>query len=202
MTHRILDRAQETTTSSGPGALNLAGATTRMLSFAEAGLSDGDTFLGLIEHLTAAEFELALCTFHAGTPNYITRATPRRSSTGTSTVDFSTGTKTVSLVDLAGIRHHACRVEKSGTSTEMADNDCVVVIKKTVGAAHAVSLPANPVPDQEVCVIDGKGDAGTNNITVTDPNGYLINGEASLVLSSDRERWWLHFTTDNEWLLV
>ncbi len=94
MTHRILDRVQETTTSTGSGALTLAGATSRMLGLSAAGFANGDTFWGLIEHATAAEWEIALCTYSAGA---ITRAAPLKSSTG-SVVSFSAGTKTVSLV--------------------------------------------------------------------------------------------------------
>ena len=85
MAHRILDRVQETTLGTGTGALTLAGATTRMLGLSAAGFANGDTFWGLIEHATAAEWEIALCTFSAGA---ITRATPLKSSTG-ATVSFA-----------------------------------------------------------------------------------------------------------------
>lgn len=94
MAHKILDRVQETTTSTGSGALTLAGATTRMLSFSAAGLIAGDTFWGLIEHASATEWEIALCTYNGAT---ITRAAPLKSSTGAA-VAFSAGTKTISLV--------------------------------------------------------------------------------------------------------
>lgn len=94
MAHKILDRVQETTTSTGSGALTLAGATTRMLSFSAAGLIAGDTFWGLIEHASATEWEIALCTYNGST---ITRAAPLKSSTGAA-VAFSAGTKTISLV--------------------------------------------------------------------------------------------------------
>jgi hypothetical protein len=94
MAHKILDRVQETTTSTGAGALTLAGGTTRMLSFSAAGLAPGDTFWGLIEHASAIEWEIALCTYNGAT---ITRAAPLKSSTGAA-VAFSAGTKTISLV--------------------------------------------------------------------------------------------------------
>jgi hypothetical protein len=94
MAHKILDRVQETTTSTGAGALTLAGATTRMLSFSAGGLAPGDTFWGLIEHASATEWEIALCTYNGAT---ITRAAPLKSSTGAA-VAFSAGTKTISLV--------------------------------------------------------------------------------------------------------
>ena len=97
MAHQVLDRVQETTTSTGTGALTLAGAVSKMLGFLDAGLSNGDTFWGLIEHATAAEWEIALCTFASAGAGSITRAAPLKSSTG-SAVSFSAGTKTVSLV--------------------------------------------------------------------------------------------------------
>ena len=101
MAIRFLYRVQETTTGTGTGALNLGGAATKMLSFSGAGFSDGDTFWGLIEHATASEWEIALCTYHAGAPGNITRATPIKSSTG-SAVSFSAGTKSISLIQMAG----------------------------------------------------------------------------------------------------
>lgn len=94
MTHRILDRVQETTTSTGTGALTLAGATTRMQSFVGAGFVNTDTAWVLIEHATAAEWEICLATYSAGA---ITRAAPLGSSTGAA-VAFSAGTKTISLI--------------------------------------------------------------------------------------------------------
>lgn len=96
MTHRVLDRVQETTNTTGAGALVLAGATSKMLSFSAAGLSNGDTFWGLIEHADAAEWEIALCTY-VSAGGSITRATPLKSSTGAA-VAFSAGTKTISLI--------------------------------------------------------------------------------------------------------
>ena len=97
MSHQILDRVQETSTSTGTGALTLAGATSRMLSFAVAGLANGDTFWGLIEHTTAAEWEIALCTYATAGPS-ITRAAPLKSSNSNAAVSLSAGIKTVSLV--------------------------------------------------------------------------------------------------------
>ena len=59
-----------------------------------------------------------------------------------------------------------------------------VIIKKTVVEETNVFLPVTPVLGQEYTVVDGKGDASLNNITI-DGNGYLINGMLTRVLISD-----------------
>jgi hypothetical protein len=99
MAHRIVDRVQQTTSSTGTGALLLDGTVTKMLTFLGAGFTDGDTFRGLIENQASGvtEWEISICTYAAGA---ITRTTFLKSSTG-ATVNFSAGTKTVTLVDSA-----------------------------------------------------------------------------------------------------
>jgi len=184
MAHQILDRVQETTTSTGTGALTLAGAVSKMLGLAAAGFSNGDTFLGLIEHASAAEWEIALCTFASAGAGSITRATPLKSSTG-SAVNFSAGTKTISLIRPAAPHVRPIRTITSGTSTTMTAADYELVINKTVSAAHAVTLPPSPVAGQVVVVSDGKGDldVGVYNITVAAASGN-INGAASFVMQA------------------
>lgn len=63
-------------------------------------------------------------------------------------------------------------------------NDSVVVIRKATGSATAVTLPASPATGQEVIVKDGKGDAASNNITITAASGN-IDGGASVILSAN-----------------
>ena len=63
--------------------------------------------------------------------------------------------------------------------------DYTIVINKTVGAATVVNLPAAPVLNQFYWIKDGKGDAGVNNITVTPLGGFLIDGAATSVISTN-----------------
>lgn len=190
MTHQVLDRVQEliTAASIGTGALTLNGANTRMRSFSGAGFADGETFLGLIEHSAGSEWEIAVCTYHSGSPGNVTRATPLLSSTG-SAIAFSAGIKTVSLIAMGGPSIRKARAVTSGTSTAMTALDFELILNKTVSAAHAVTLPPSPVLGQECVVSDGKGDldldgGGTISITVTGPAAETINGSASHVLQA------------------
>ncbi len=59
-----------------------------------------------------------------------------------------------------------------------------VFVDKTIGSPTLIYLPQNPTDAQPVFVVDSKGDAGTNNITV---NGFgnLIHGVMSVVINVD-----------------
>lgn len=130
MAHRILDRVQQASTSTGTGSLALTGTVSKMRSFSAAGLANGDTFWGLIEHETAAEWELALCTYSSAAGGSITRATPLSSSTG-SAVNFSAGNKYISLVSPA-------------SKTPYADNNGTFVFTgkaAVLGVVEAVGAP-------------------------------------------------------------
>ncbi len=186
LAHIVDDRVQETTTTAGgTGALTLAGAAAKHSTFAAAGFADGDTFLGLIEHQSAAEYELSLCTWNTG--GTVTRGVPRKSSAGVGvSVDFSTGIKTISVVAGANRDAMSVRTVTAGASYASVANDGVIIVDKTVGSATAITLKANPIVGDRQTVVDGKGDAGTNNITITAASGN-INGAASVVINADRE---------------
>lgn len=76
------------------------------------------------------------------------------------------------------------RVATASPVTVLATTDCVIVTDLTIAGAVAVNLPAG-VTGQVFTVVDGKGDAGTNNITITPASG-TINGAATYVIDSNR----------------
>lgn len=86
----------------------------------------------------------------------------------------------------------------SGASVTMSTTS--LVINKASGSATAVTLPVAPVTwTQTYRIKDGKGDAATNNITVT-PSSGTIDNQASVVMSIngmsldfafDGTNWWL-----------
>ncbi len=65
-----------------------------------------------------------------------------------------------------------------------ATSDHFICVNKTVGAASAVSLWASPRAGSEIIVMDCKGDAASNNITIT-PNAGNIDGAGTLVISTN-----------------
>jgi hypothetical protein len=73
-------------------------------------------------------------------------------------------------------------VTAAGTVTVDADDADIIYINKTVGAATAVTLPLSASRTTPIMIVDGKGDASTNNITISPQTGESIyaitNGSA------------------------
>lgn len=96
MAHKTFDLAQQLTTTTGTGALTLGAVPSARIGFADQGAVAGDTFWGCIQHATANEVEVTLCTIVGdGT---ITRASVPLISTTGAKIAFSAGTKTISCV--------------------------------------------------------------------------------------------------------
>lgn len=91
------------------------------------------------------------------------------------------------------------RVATTTPITVSATTDCVVVSNLSVAGAVAVTLPAG-VSGQMFAIVDGKGDAATNNITIT-PTAGNINGASTLVLNSNREGVILAYS-GTEWVVL
>ena len=115
----INDRVKETTTTTGTGAVSLAGAVTGFETFA-AGIGNSNTVYYCIAHQTAAEFEVGLGTLD-GDSSDLTRTTVISSSNSDSAVDFSAGTKDV-----------FCTIPASKLIFEDASNDVTIGRNLTV----------------------------------------------------------------------
>lgn len=203
--HIVDERVQETTIATGAGALLLAGASPGFLSFAGAGFVDGATFWGLIENTTTGviEKELTKCTWTTG--GIITRAATvangfRKSSTG-SPISFTAGTKTISVVALANSGNHSIREIVSGATYQMAANDCLLLINKTAAGVITVTLKENPQIGDQAIIVDKRGDAATNSITIDAFGAGTINGAANVALNIDRATFVLEYT-GTEWTLI
>lgn len=110
---------------------------------------------------------------------------------GASTGCAASGSLLASAVSLTGTftapngHVEAPRVVTAAGAVTMATTDYVVVLNKTVGAATTVNLPSSPTTGQHYYIKDGKGDAATNNITIT-PAAGNIDGAGTLVLNTNR----------------
>jgi len=85
------------------------------------------------------------------------------------------------LTTQSGRNVHVRVITASGAVT-VTNADDVIVVNKTSGAATTVNLPASPATGDTYCIKDGKGDAATNNITIT-PNAGNIDGASTYVIN-------------------
>ena len=90
----INDRVKETSTTTGTGTLDLAGAETGYEGFV-AGIGDGNKTYYAIELNSAGEWEVGIGTVTDATPDTLSRDTIISSSNGDAAVNFSAGTKNV-----------------------------------------------------------------------------------------------------------
>ena len=89
----INDRVKETTTTTGTGAITLAGAVDGFETFS-AGIGGSNDTYYCIAHRSLSEFEVGRATLNANATQIITRQI-FSSSNSDSSVDFSAGTKEV-----------------------------------------------------------------------------------------------------------
>lgn len=75
------------------------------------------------------------------------------------------------------------RVVTVGALTITA-TDHIVIANKASGSATACNLISSPVTGMQLIIKDGKGDASTNNITIT-PAAGTIDGSATLVINTN-----------------
>ena len=88
------DRVKETSTSTGTGTINLAGAETGFETFVAGVGSTNNTFY-CISHDGTVQFEVGIGTVTDATPDTLSRDTVISSSNSDNKVDFTAGTKTV-----------------------------------------------------------------------------------------------------------
>ena len=88
------DRVKETSTTTGTGTFDLAGAETGFESFV-SGVGDGNVTYYAISNDGTNEFEVGIGTVTDATPDTLARTTVISSSNSDALVNFSAGTKTV-----------------------------------------------------------------------------------------------------------
>jgi hypothetical protein len=83
------------------------------------------------------------------------------------------------------IHAHIDQVITAGASAVVQANAETVRVNKTVGGATALTLPPASSMLFPVLVVDWKGDASTNNITITPSGTEKIQGLSSWTIASD-----------------
>lgn len=128
-------------------------------------------------------------------PAFAQTITAPAATSGVSSVQGLTGAVTLTQPQIP------CPISilTTGNYTAVAAN-CTIEVNKTTGAATTITLP-NGVTSQQFTIVDGKGDAATNNITITPPAGILINGASTFVISTNRGSATVQFD-GTQWIVI
>jgi len=187
------DRVKETTTTTGTGALTLAGAVTGFETFG-TGVGNSNTTYYAITLPGSAEFEVGLGTLN-GDSSTITRTTVISSSNSDSAVNFSAGTKTIFCTIPAS---KSVFLDASGNTTLGADlsvgDDLTVLggvidFKSNSGSpaslrmycetsnAHFQTLQPQPhsASAANTLRLPDSGDSGTQDLVAVDITQTLTN---------------------------
>ena len=93
MTFAVADRVKETTTTTGTGTINLAGAAVAFQAFAQAFSTGQQTYYCILSG-NGIDWEVGQSTFTTGSPNMLSRDVVLASSNSGSLINLS-GTSTV-----------------------------------------------------------------------------------------------------------
>ena len=182
MAFAVADRVRETTTTTGTGTLDLAGAVSGFRTFV-SGIGDGNVTYYAIVHRTSAEFEIGIGTVTDASTDTLSRPTVLSSSNSNSAVTFSAGTKDV-----------FCTLPASKAVFEDNNADVTLPDDLILGSDSAV-LKFGADSDTTLTHTDGTGLTlnSTNKLTFGDAasfvqqssNGVLrIDGEATIDLNA------------------
>lgn len=161
----LADRVLETSTSTGTGALTLAGAEPGYRTFSSA-IGDGnDTFYCIRNRAVLTEYELGIGAVSAG---LLTRTTPLKSSNADAAVVFSAGTKDVFCTHLAD------RTPYIVGTTVVFPNAAKVPPASVSGGKHSVFIPAAGMVSRITAGAQySQTETGTNHVQLA---GFLFDG--------------------------
>ena len=198
----VNDRVKETTTSTGTGTINLAGAETGFETFV-AGIGNSNTTYYCIQAQGGSAFEIGVGTVTDASPDTLSRTTILSSSNSDSAVDFSAGTKDVFCTlpaSKAVFKDASSNVTLPGTvtgtqfigdvvngqnaETSIASDDLIAVydtsataIKKATIANAALAGPTGPTgPTGPAGPAGGTGPTGPTGPT----GGFSTNSDAQV----------------------
>ena len=191
----VADRVKETTTTTGTGAITLAGAEVNFVAFSSV-LSDGDTTYYAIVDDSNQDFEVGLGTY-ATSGNTLTRTTVLASSNGGSAVDLSAGSKEVFITYPAG---KSVNKDASGNVSIPAQGDLRLEdasggeyvglqAPSTVASSFTLTLPSADGSANQLIKTDGSGNLSFTTVeaapsTTATASGAIADGDLVVMNSN------------------
>lgn len=167
MTFVIADRVQETSTTSGTGTLNLAGAVNGNRTFV-SGVGTGNSTYYTIYDQVAQVWEVGIGTVLAGSPNTLSRDTVLSNSSGnTSPINLAGNTVNV-WCDYPAERAVVQDLNKNGYAPQLMATNGIFLNAQTVSANTSVPSGYNGQSIGPVSVASGV------TVTVADNSVWVV----------------------------
>ena len=190
----VADRVKESTTTTGTGTVNLAGAETGFQTFV-AGIGNSNTTYYAIVDANTGDFEVGIGTVTDASPDTLSRDTILQSSNSDSAVNFGSGTKSVFCtqpadkavftnangnIDFTGNLHFDDSTGTGDNRIKMGTGNDLQIFHngtnaKINNASGALQI-ANSADDNDVTIATDDGSGGTTTYFRADGS----NGEAVL----------------------
>lgn len=194
MAFAVADRVKETSTTTGTGTLNLAGAEPGYQTFV-AGIGTGNVTYYAIVNRATSEFEVGVGTVTDAATDTLSRDTVISSSNGGSLVNFSAGTKDV-ICTLPSEKSYV--LDNAGDTTISADLSVTSISGSGAGLTtlNASNVSSGTLPnarlDQQLQDVAGLATTGGKYIQGNGSNFVLsaytlptADGSANQVLQTD-----------------
>ena len=202
----LADRVKETTTTTGTGAVTLAGAVTGFQAFS-AGVGNSNTTYYTIQDANGTAWEVGLGTLNADSTT-LTRTTVYESSNSDAAITLTSGTHTVFCtypagksvyLDSIGNLSHAIVPYTTITGDTTLTTDNVVVFVNATSGEVDVTLYAATSNGGRTLVIK-KTDSG-NTVNILRAGSETIDGAVSITLYHQNES--ITLMSDNSnWFIV
>ena len=202
----LADRVKETTTTTGTGAVTLAGAVTGFQAFS-AGVGNSNTTYYTIQDANGTAWEVGLGTLNADSTT-LTRTTVYESSNSDTAITLTSGThtvfctypagKSVYLDSIGNLSHAIVPYTTITGDTTLTTANVVVFVNATSGEVD-VTLYAATSNGGRTLVIK-KTDSG-NTVNILRAGSETIDGATSLALYHQNES--ITLMSDNSnWFIV
>ena len=204
----LADRVKETTTTTGTGTINLAGAVEGFQTFV-AGVGNGNTTFYAIQDSGGTAWEVGIGTITDASPDTLARTTVISSTNSDNAISLSSGTHTVFgtypagkavYLDSSGNLSHRTipYVTITGDTTVTTSNE-VVFVNASSGEVDVTLYAASSNGGRKLII--KKTDSSGNAVNILRTASETIDGATSIILYHQNES--ITLMSDNSnWFII
>ena len=204
----LADRVKETSTTTGTGTINLAGAVEGFQTFV-AGVGNGNTTFYAIQDSGGTAWEVGIGTITDASPDTLARTTVISSTNSDNAISLSSGTHTVFgtypagkavYLDSSGNLSHRTipYVTITGDTTVTTSNE-VVFVNASSGEVDVTLYAASSNGGRKLII--KKTDSSGNAVNILRTSSETIDGATSIILYHQNES--ITLMSDNSnWFII